>query len=188
MFGGKQVLVCGYGEVQINNLFDHSQEAITWSLYTSCTLESAFPVSFISRTVMSAVGVLSFPVKTCWRRHDTLKRWINLPHVPPLLKYFCVACMWHITIEDHNSLMIGYTPLKNPHGSCFKIIRHGTGLTQSISMEDGSSGCWAPAILSSVLTLPWKVVLSCLGTQCLVSMIFTRLVKVAVLLSKAWVP
>ena len=95
--------------------------------------------------------------------------------------------------------MIGYTPLKNPHGSCFKIIivvvvvvvvvvRHGTGLTQSISMEDGSSGCWAPAILSSVLTLPWKVVLSCLGTQCLVSMIFTRLVKVAVLLSKAWVP
>ena len=55
-------------------------------------------------------------------------------------------------------------------------------------MEDGSSGCWAPAILFSVLTLPRKIVLSCLGTQRLVSMIFTRLVKVAVLLSKAWVP
>ena len=48
MFGGKQVLVCGYGEVQINNLFGHSQEAITWSLYTSCTLESALPVCFIT--------------------------------------------------------------------------------------------------------------------------------------------
>ena len=65
MFGGKQVLVCGYGEVQINNLFGHSKEAITWSLYTSCTCtpESALPVSFISGTVMSAVGILSFPLK-----------------------------------------------------------------------------------------------------------------------------
>ena len=86
--------------------------------------------------------------------------------------------------------MIGhiYTSLENPYRSCFKIIRHGTELTQRISLEDGSSACWAPAILSSVLTLPWKTILSCLGTQHLVSMIFTRLVKVAVLLSKAWVP
>ena len=51
--------------------------------------------------------------------------------------------MWRTTIENHGSLMIGYNkkhPQKPKWEVILKIKRCGTGLTQRISVEDGSSG------------------------------------------------
>ena len=40
-------------------------------------------------------------------------------------------------------------PRESPREVLLKIKRYGTGLTRGISMEDGSSGEWAPANVDS---------------------------------------
>ena len=111
----------------------NDSELITRSFHTNCTLESTLSsIFYFQNCDMCRNSLISRENKltSAWHPKTALLR-----------------C---ITIEYHSSVMIGYfkNTRENPCGKCFywKTKRYWTGLTQRVSMEDGSSGLWAPTI------------------------------------------
>lgn len=109
------------------------QEPITHSLHSSCTLASTLSRIFLFlEHYCDICGSFLISCENTVMFANTLKNKFSL--LSAIYEILSVACMWSITVEHHSSHMIGH--YKNTH----EKKRDGTGLTQRVSVENGSSG------------------------------------------------
>ena len=142
-------------------LVGDNQEPITRSLRTNCTLESTLScillfleLRYVGGSLISRENMLTFA--------HTLKKIVNFPR----FCHYWNTFVWPACNVNNREPQLSYDwllykqPRKAPWEVLFKIKRYGTGLTQRVSMKDGSSGQWVPGTTLSYckFTCLWQIV------------------------------